>query len=74
MNVVLILLVTGVLLIDFAKLKKDNKKVSYLYIAIVAMALFVALADKYEFFEISPLEAGIEKMRPITDWLKTKFD
>lgn len=74
MNIVLILLITIVLLIDFIKLKKNTRKVPYLYILIVAIALIVATADKYDFFTASPLEMGIKKVQPITDWAKNKLN
>lgn len=70
MNVILILLVTGVLIIDFTKLDKNTKTVTYVYITIVVIALLIAAADKYDFVKTSPIEAGIIKMKPVTDWIE----
>ncbi|MCC5909333.1 MAG: hypothetical protein JJT76_02705 [Clostridiaceae bacterium] len=74
MDIILVLLIVGVLVIDFLKLKKSNKMLLYLYVVIVGMALSVAIADNYDFFKESPLEMGIEKMQPITDWVEAQFD
>ena len=73
MNILLILFVSIVLLIDFIKLKKDDKKVIYIYIAITAIALAIALMDKYQFFKTSPLETWIEEMKPLTDWIEAQL-
>ncbi len=73
MNILLILFVSIVLLIDFIKLKKDDKKILYIYIAITAIALAIALIDKYQFFKTSPVEMWIEKMKPITSWIETQL-
>lgn len=74
MDIILVLLIVGVLVIDFLKLKKSNKMLLYLYVVIVGMALSVAIADNYDFFKESPLEMGIDKMQPITDWVEAQFD
>ncbi len=71
MNVLLVLFVSLILLIDFVKLKKDDKAVPYIYIAITAIILAIALAHKYQFFRTSPIEVWIEKMKPLTDWIET---
>lgn len=72
MNIPLILIVTLSLIADFAKVTKD-KKVVFIYLSLVIITLFVAVADKYQFFARSPLEKGIEIMKPITGWIETKF-
>ncbi|ABR49342.1 hypothetical protein Amet_3204 [Alkaliphilus metalliredigens QYMF] len=74
MNIILVLLITVILSIDFARLKKNKSEVLSLYIAVVAMILLVAAVDKYDFFETSPLEIGIRKLLPVTNWLETKFN
>ncbi|AKL93993.1 hypothetical protein CACET_c04830 [Clostridium aceticum] len=73
MKIILILLVAGVLMIDFVKLDKSNKKIFYIYGFIVIMILLVVIAEKYEFFKTTPIEIGVEKMRPITDWIEIKL-
>ncbi|SHK05283.1 hypothetical protein SAMN02745975_03537 [Geosporobacter subterraneus DSM 17957] len=68
MNILISLFVSIVLLIDFLKLKKNDKKVVYIYIGITILVLVISLLNRYEFFSISPIEIWIEKMKPITDW------
>ena len=68
MNILISLFVSIVLLIDFLKLKKNDKKVVYIYIGITILVLVISLLNRYEVFSISPIEIWIEKMKPITDW------
>ncbi len=73
MNVILIISISSILLIDFTKLKKNNSNVLPIYIVIVAIVLLVAIASQYDFLKTSPLEMGINKLLPITEWVEGMF-
>lgn len=73
MNIVLIVLVFTVVLIDFIKLNRKNKKITYVYLVIVSLIIITFLVDQLELFKMSPLEAFIEGMEPITKWVETKL-
>lgn len=64
MKIVLFLLITIVLIVDFISLNKCNKKILSAYIIIVVMIVSVSLVHEIDFFEISPLELGIKNFSP----------
>ena len=70
MTIIVFILILGVIILDFTKLKKDDKKKSYIYITIVLMAATIFVVDKIELFKVSPLESFIKKMEPITTWME----
>lgn len=74
MNIVLILSIIILLIIDFARLNKKNKKSIYLYIVMVVMILLVTFLDRFYFFDTSPLETGIKIMQPVTNWIEMKLN
>ncbi len=67
MNIVLVLLVTVVLVLDFATVNKDDKRAVFVYIGIVFLIIFVSLLDKLDALPVSPIEIFIEFMTPVID-------
>ena len=70
MTIVVIILIAIVIIIDFIKLKKDDKGTVYVYISIVALTALVYTVSKFQVFKLSPLELFIEGMKPITTWVE----
>ena len=71
MDILVALFLLIILIIDFGKLKKEDKKTSYVYVALVLMIAAVWLLSRFELMKMSPLEVGIEAFKPVTDWLET---
>ncbi|QNO14750.1 hypothetical protein HYG86_08100 [Alkalicella caledoniensis] len=70
MDVMLIVLVFVVLVIDFSTVDKDDKNSVYFYGFLVSLIIGIALIDKYNILPVSPLEALVELMTPVTSWLE----
>lgn len=73
MDILLFLSVALLLLVDFFKLNKNDRKVLYIYMALSTLILAVTLLNRFEVFKASPLEIWIEKMMPLTRWVEAQL-
>ncbi len=73
MNFVLLLLILPIIIIDFIWVIRNDKKTIYIYVCIVALILLVIVVNSFDLIKTSPLEVFIEKMKPLTDFVETRF-
>jgi len=73
MKIVLPILISLVVMIDFIKLNKTNKIVVFVYLSIVVLAATISTIDYFQLMKTNPLEAWISYMNPLTQWIELKL-
>ncbi len=71
MFIIVIILVVAVMTMDFIRIKKENWRMSAVYLSLAAMSALVYLLNKLEVFNRSPMEMFIKKMEPLTMWVES---
>ncbi|MBM7615459.1 hypothetical protein [Alkaliphilus hydrothermalis] len=73
MKILLPIVITIVVIIDFIKLNKEDKSVIFMYLFIVALAAAICVGDHLNLISTNPLEALISFTNPITQWIQLKL-